>query len=101
MSNFSTRVELHNARSAEDYQMLHDEMAKDGFWRTIRFEGDSTVYQLPTAEYNFSGDVDVDHVRDLAKKAATRTGKTFSILVTKADGGRAIYNLAVVKKQLN
>jgi hypothetical protein len=98
MALFTTRVELHNAKSSEDYEKLHAEMAKEGFWRTIQLQGESTVYQLPTAEYNYSGDVTTSQVLELAKKAATRTGKTFMVLVTKADDRRYWYNLPIVTK---
>lgn len=101
MARFTIRVELHNARSGEDYETLHAEMAKEGFGRTIQFEGDPTVYHLPTAEYNYLGNIDTDDVRDLAKKAAARTGKQFSVLVTKSDGGRSIYNLPVTKLRVS
>jgi len=46
---------------------------------------------LPTAEYNYNNatsKLDTEGVLNLAKKAATRTGKTFGVLVTKADGIR-------------
>jgi hypothetical protein len=97
MAMFTTRVELHNARTSEDYEKLHSQMEKEGFWRTIQLQGETTVYQLPNAEYNYSGDVEASAVLELAKKAATRTGKTFSVLVTKADGRRYWYNLMAVK----
>ncbi|MFN8289527.1 MAG: hypothetical protein U0U70_04680 [Chitinophagaceae bacterium] len=97
MAHFTTRVELHNAKTSEDYEKLHKEMEKEGFWRTIQLQGETTVYHLPTAEYNYSGEVEAPAVLELAKKAATRTGKAFSVLVTKADGRRYWYNLAPVK----
>jgi len=92
MSNFTTRVELHKAQSSEDYNKLHEEMEKEGFTRTVSSESGS--YKLPTAEYNYShSTLDTNEVRDLAKRAANRTGKEFSILVTKANGVRSWYNL--------
>jgi hypothetical protein len=99
MALFTTRVELHDAKTSEDYEKLHAEMAKEGFWRTISLQGENITYQLPTAEYNYSSDtLSSAQVLELAKKAATRTGKKFSVLVTKADGRREWYNLTVVKK---
>ncbi len=51
MSRFTTRVELHNARSYDDYARLHAQMEGRGFTRTI--QGDDGVrYQLPSAEYD-------------------------------------------------
>ncbi len=98
MAHFTTRVELHNAKTSEDYDKLHLEMEKEGFWRTIQLQGETIIYHLPTAEYNYSGDVDSPVVLELAKRAATRTGKSFSVLVTKADGRRYWYNLSPVRK---
>ena len=95
MSMFTTRVELHNSKS-EDYTKLHEEMEKEGFWRTIGLEGEDESYHLPTAEYNYSNkktELDTADVLDLAKKAAKRTGKKSSILVTKAAGRRYWDNL--------
>ena len=98
MALFTTRVELHDAKSSEDYERLHAEMAKDGFSRTIQLQDETTIYQLPTAEYNKSAELTTAQVLELAKTAATRTGKKFSVLITKADGRREWYNLTPVKK---
>lgn len=95
MSLFTTRVELHKAVSA-DYEQLHAEMEKEGFYRTISLSGENTVYYLPTAEYNYSStELGTEAVMNLAKKAAARTGKTYSILTTKADGRRYWHNLEI------
>jgi len=94
MSHFTTRVELHKANTTEDYETLHKEMEKEGFWRTIRLDGETTTYKLPSAEYNYSSEtLGTNDVLALAKKAANRTGKTFGVLVTKADGRRYWFNL--------
>ena len=98
MALFTTRIELHDAKTSEDYENLHTEMAKEGFTRTIQLQGESTIYQLPTAEYNKSAELTTAQVLELAKKAAAKTGKKFSVLVTKADGRREWYNLTPVKK---
>jgi hypothetical protein len=95
MANFTIRVELHDAKTADDYEKLHAEMAKEGFSRTIQLTG-GPLYQLPTAEYNKSGDTSTQ-VLELAKRAAARTGKKFSVLVTKADGNREWFNLTQLK----
>ena len=73
-------------------------MAKEGFSRTIANQGETTVYQLPTAEYNIGKELSTIQILELAKKTAIRTGKKFSALVTKADGRREWYNLPVIKK---
>lgn len=101
MAFFTTRVELHDAKDYSDYEKLHTEMAKENFSRTIQLQGDTVIYQLPTAEYNYSKthtpEITTVQVLELAKKAATRTGKKFSVLVTKADGRREWFNLSPVK----
>ena len=100
MSLFTTRVELHKASTSEDYKKLHDEMEKEGFWRTIKLLGESASYHLPTAEYSYSNEknnLDTEGVLNSAKTAAARTGKTFSVFVTKADGPRKWYKLEEVK----
>ncbi len=100
MSIFTTRVELHKAATPEDYKTLHTEMENAGFSRTIRLEGESVSYHLPTAEYNYSNSkskLETEAVLELAKKAAAKTGRTFSVLVTKADGRRYWHNLEPVK----
>ena len=73
-------------------------MAKEGFSRTIQLQGESTIYQLPTAEYNYTKTNTPESttvaILELAKKAAAKTGKKFSVLVTKADGRREWHNLS-------
>lgn len=96
MALFTTRVELHDAKTSEDYEKLHIEMGKEGFSRVIQKPGEP-VFQLPTAEYNASKDMTVAQVLELAKKAATRTGKKFSVLVTMVAGSREWFNLSVAK----
>ncbi|HAZ4812037.1 TPA: hypothetical protein J5T73_000193 [Enterobacter cloacae] len=49
MTNYTVRVELHDADS-DDYDKLHDEMRKQGFSKRIKI-GDDT-WELPTAEYS-------------------------------------------------
>ncbi len=92
MAKFTTRVELHTATD-EDYQILHSAMAKQGFTRTI--DADDGTYHLPTAEYNRVGDLTRETVVQLAKTAASTTGKRYSVLVT--EGTRQWYNLTPVK----
>lgn len=83
MSRFTVRVELHRADDDDDYELLHAEMEKRGFARTIR-GSDGLTYQLPPAEYDFHGSVSTDAVLDVAQHAANATGRRSSILVTEA-----------------
>jgi hypothetical protein len=82
MPAFTIRVELHNA-SYSDYETLHAAMARRGFSRQITSD-DGVTYQLPTAEYERSGNLTTQQVLDAAKAAAAETGKTFAVLVTEA-----------------
>jgi hypothetical protein len=93
MAAFTTRVELHDAVSS-DYDKLHEEMKNRGFKQTVRSD-DGITYQLPDAEYNYSGDITRLEVRDKAKAAASQVKKSFGILVTESDG-RAWYGLEKV-----
>jgi hypothetical protein len=95
MSNFTTRIELYDAAAIEDYDKLNEEMAKQGFRKRVQMPG-QPVYQLPTGEYNLYEEFfSASQVLEMAKTAATTTGKKFRILVTKADGNREWFNLEV------
>jgi hypothetical protein len=95
MPSFTTRVELHKAVET-DYENLHSEMAKEGFSRTITSD-DKVTYHLPTAEYNLiDSNLTRANVLEKAKKAAKKTGKENSIIVTESNG-RTWHNLDAVK----
>lgn len=79
MANFTVRVELHSA-TWQDYDVLHNAMANEGFSRTIRSDTGAT-YQLPTAEYVIGGGLTIEDVRERAKRAANRTGKSSEAIV--------------------
>jgi hypothetical protein len=84
MAQFTTRVELHFASEAH-YEVLHREMARRGFSRTIRADTGET-YHLPTAEYDCTADEPRPAVLAAAQAAAVQTGKSASILVTQSAG---------------
>lgn len=86
MSNFTVRIELHNA-SSDDYEKLHEEMENAGFSRTITTES-GAVHHLPAAEYSYSGKITTEEVRDLARDTAKKVKSKPAVLVTKADGSR-------------
>lgn len=71
MADYFTRVELHSGKSA-DYEKLHEEMAKRGFYRAIK-DGAGNTWQLPTAEYHKISAESVSAVRDEARSAANST----------------------------
>lgn len=85
MANFTVRVELHQANWA-DYETLHAAMEEKGFSRLIT-GSDGKTYHLPLAEYNASSDLDRSKIRDIARTAATTTGKKNAVLVT--EGARS------------
>lgn len=95
MSQFTTRVELHEADSA-DYEELHEEMEKRGFTRTVTSSGRIT-YQLPTAEYDYQGSAGRSEVLRRAKAAAGAVKESYEVLVTKS-GGRKWFGLPKVKR---
>lgn len=84
MSQFTVRVELHEAKW-EDYERLHAEMEGKGFSRLIKAD-DGKTYHLPWAEYNGAADLTNSQVRDIARSAANSTGKRNAVLVTESNG---------------
>ncbi len=94
MASFTTRVVLHEAESG-DYENLHDYMKDKGFKRTIKSKK-GNVYEMPEAEYNYSGNDTLDNVMDKAKKAATLTKRKYSVLITQSKR-RKWYNLRKAK----
>jgi hypothetical protein len=84
MSSFTTRVELHSA-SLEDYKNLHAFMEIEGFSRLIKSDA-GIWYHLPTAEYTREAAVAIADVLASAERAAARTGKRYSVIVTQSNG---------------
>lgn len=95
MKEFTARVELHDA-DPKDYAVLHEIMEKEGFTRII-LGAKGVAYHLPTAEYNYKGDITLNQVGVNAGRAAETTKKRYSILVTESKG-RTWINLEPVKK---
>jgi hypothetical protein len=76
------RIELHSA-TYDNYVTLHAEMAKRAFSRTVK--GDNgLVYNLPTAEYHYSGSRTIEQVLQSAVDAANATGKASGVIVADA-----------------
>ena len=82
MASFTTRIELHNGDSS-DYETLHTEMEAEGFSRCITSDK-GISYQLPTAEYDRSGQLLPAQVLASAKRAAAKTCKKYAAFVTEA-----------------
>lgn len=59
MTRFMIRVELHNARLAAQYERLHALLAAQGIVNEIVADNGQR-YQLPPAEYHYSGNATQD-----------------------------------------
>jgi hypothetical protein len=89
MATFIARVELH-AATDDDYEVLHAQMKKRGYTRTI--VGDNKVtYQLPTGTYELGSNVSLEDALKRAVEAAKATGKTSAIIV--AEYSAALWRL--------
>ena len=94
MALFTTRIELHSIFK-EDHQVLQQALRNENFIPTIKDE-QGGIFILPTSEYNKEGEYTKEQVFDSAIRAACKTGKEYSILVTES-AGRCWANLAKVK----
>ena len=79
IAEFMTRVELLNGDDHE-YLKLDEYMDANGFKKTIL--GKVEEYYLPQGEYHMVKNLTDDDVMSLAKSAANKTGKQFSIIVS-------------------
>jgi len=78
------------------YDGLHTAMKKHGFSRTISFG--NVRYELPSSEYNPTGDsLTGKAVLEDAKAAAEGVWEDFSTLVTQTEESRLRWNLKKVK----
>lgn len=96
MPKYTTRVELHHHQRG-DYDRLHDEMAKQGFTRTI-VDDNGNEFHLPTAEYNYVGPINDKHIilrRAIKAARVVKPDDDFEVLVTKSHG-RTAHNLKPV-----
>ncbi len=84
MTQFTTRVELHDANWS-DYTKLHAQMQAQGFELTVHSD-DGVVYELPPAEYNFEGNLTRSQVLGRAKMAAATTNRKYAAIVTQSAG---------------
>ncbi len=80
MARYTIRVELHDAEE-EDYETLHEAMEDRDFTRTIK-DSDGNTYQLPDAEYNYEGELQIGEVLEEAKSAAASTELEYEVLVS-------------------
>lgn len=94
MSQFTVRVELHEAQWA-DYETLHSAMCGQGFSRHILGDNGLT-YHMPWAEYDATSSLSSIQVLGIAQRVANSTGKRHAILVTESKS-RAWSGLLVAK----
>ncbi len=92
MARFTVRTELHDA-DWDDYALLHQQMAAQGFTNTI--VTDSGKLKMPPAEYNYDGTATKEQVLAKAKVAANGIVKSYAVLVTES-AGRTWYGLESV-----
>ncbi|KAB1230197.1 hypothetical protein [Chryseobacterium viscerum] len=86
MSQFIVRVELHKANQ-DDYETLHQAMYDEDLFRIIQDDFTKKFYVLPPAEYNYVGDItDKNEVLNKVERAAKKTNRSYSIIVTKSEG---------------
>jgi len=83
MSMFVVRVELHFAIEA-NYDTLHQAMRAAGFTTTIP-AADGVQYQLPPAQYFADTNDSWEQVLNVAKTAASRTGRAYGVIVTEGN----------------
>lgn len=88
MTNYTVRVELHDADDGNEYDELHEAMRLKGFSRSININGNR--YKLPSAEYSMVSDLSGTEILKKAEAAANSVQPTPkpSILVTGSDNPR-------------
>ncbi len=84
MAMFITRVELLYA-DEKDYQKLEAAMKALHFYRSIQDPASGISYYLPDNMYFSSGPDDAAFVLQLAKSAARKTKRTYSVLTIRSD----------------
>jgi hypothetical protein len=98
--NYICRVELHGARTEEDYVRLHEEMAKTKFYFVIMGGTGDTPLRLPTGTYFcYETYPDANTAHASVTRAAARTGFAFSaITAATGPGDWQASGLAVLPK---
>lgn len=80
MAEFMTRVEVHDDH---DYQTLHGEMAKYGFYRVAQAT-DGRNYMLPTGTYWINSEFNTQAVLGFAQAVLVDLGLSGEITVTQS-----------------
>jgi hypothetical protein len=97
MAMYTVRVESLTTKGDDDgYEELDGVMVAAGFFKTIQLTSSSAIYELPTGEYNWIGEMNIAMILEAVVNATARISKKTRILVTKVDGIREWYNLKQV-----
>lgn len=79
---YTVRIVLHGAEDNPGaYEILHNEMQKIGFTKTIE-SSDKKIYDLPPGEYNLISTIEIDQVLQNAQGAAQVTKHRYSVFVS-------------------
>jgi hypothetical protein len=81
MSNCVIRVELHNARTSQVYEALHQLMAIHGMHGSI-VATNGRRYKLPPAEYYYAGNSSRDAILAAAKQCAAQVDRSYAVVVS-------------------
>lgn len=90
-----TRVELQNA-SDNQYELLHEQMAKQGFIRTVTGD-DGKVFNLPRAEYRYISELPLSTINAKAITAISLSGANGRCITVEYNSS-AWYNLEPKQK---
>lgn len=96
MANFTIRVELHGNNSIEKYNILHEEMFKNDFSKTIIGQN-GLEYYLPSAEYNITSNLTNKLLLENINKIVSQITNDYSVLITRS-ASRTWHNLKKVEK---
>lgn len=83
MKRFIIRVELHNARTAAQYERLHALLARHGIGNEIVADNGQR-YRLPPAEYYCQGDTSHAYLLGIAKQCAAQVDNSYAVVVTES-----------------
>ena len=90
MTDFLTRVELHDATAA-DYEKLDQAMAAANFSKTIQ-SSRGMVYAMPTATYfSQAFGLSAAEIRNLAVAAARGTGRRYDVITAAGETAFALH----------
>ena len=85
MPSCMIRVELHQARTAEQYHRLHQQLNQYGISNTI-VARDGRRYRLPPAEYYYDGTATRDQLLQTSRQCAATVDPSFAVVVTESNG---------------